>query len=224
MSKLTNMVGSWDRFMADILQDKQVVESLNTLNYLYTYGDKKIYPEQKDVFRAFLECPYDILSVVIILQDPYHDGSATGIAPANAEGTKMSPSLRVVKDAVSRTIYNGQDFNFDQTLVSWANQGVLLINTALTVESGNPLSHQKLWDRFTRLFLTKLSETNSGIVYCLWGKHARLFETYINPTTNTILHTTHPAYSLYSGKPWECNHFVEINKYLKASNNFTITW
>jgi uracil-DNA glycosylase len=161
---------------------------------------------------------------------PYHDGSATGIAFANpltydtVKGKSLSPSLRIIKDAVSRTIYNGQDFDFDPTLINWAKQGVLLLNTALTVDGGSPTSHKHLWVDFTQRVLQKLSEVNSGIIYCLWGKYADSYSMYINSNSNTILRCNHPAYSVYQGIPWECDHFVMINTYLKNFNNITIEW
>ena len=222
---LSTLVGDWDRILLSVFEDREVVYNLNEINNLYKTSLVKIYPEQIDVFKAFKECPYNKLSVVILLQDPYHDGSATGVATANVkEQNPLSPSLRIIKDAVSQEIYKGLDFDFDPTLIKWERQGVVMLNTALTVESGNPLSHQKYWKRFTELTLRKLSEINSGIVYCLWGKHADAYAIYINSNNNTILRCTHPVYASYRGIPWTCSHFKDINKYLKDFNNLTINW
>jgi uracil-DNA glycosylase len=223
--EILNVVGTWDRFLRDILYDPVVLHNLNTINSYYSDKDKIVYPPQEDVFKAFKECPYDKLSVVILLQDPYHDGSATGIAMANnATVYKMSPSLRIVEDTIARTVYNSREFGFDPTLVKWANQGVLLLNTALTVEKGKPLSHQKLWTYFTERFINKLSSIDSGIVYCLWGKHAQSFSMYINHNSNTVLMCDHPVASAYRGINWDCDHFNTINSLLKASNNLIINW
>lgn len=218
------MVGDWDRILEEILYDEKVLSNLNLIDRYYKTGERIVYPSKEDVFRAFRECPYSKLSVVIVLQDPYHDGSATGIAMGNKRGTKMSPSLRIVKNTLARTVYKGQEFDFDPTLESWAHQGVLLYNTALTVEKGRPLSHQRLWSFFTERVLTKLSQVNSGVVYCLWGNHAKSFDQYINASSNTVLYYTHPVSSAYRGEPWNCNHFEIINKYLKNFNNVTIKW
>jgi uracil-DNA glycosylase len=206
------------------MYDPVVLRSLNTINGYYNDPDKIVYPDQEDVFKAFKECPYGKLSVVILLQDPYHDGSATGIAMANKVGTRMSPSLRIVEDTVARTVYNYREFGFDPTLIKWERQGVILLNTALTVEKGKPLSHQDLWSYFTERLLTKLSTINSGIVYCLWGKHAQSYSMYINHNSNTVLMSNHPVYSAYRGIPWDCDDFNTINKYLKDFNNLTINW
>jgi uracil-DNA glycosylase len=223
--ELYKLVGTWDRILQDIFDNKEVISNLNTINNLYRRGPTKIYPEQADVFAAFKECPYNKLSVVILLQDPYHDGSATGIATANTIDTKkLSPSLQVMKDTICREIYKGEDFNFDPTLLSWERQGVLMLNTALTVETNHPQSHQIYWTKFTELALRRLSELNSGIIYCLWGKHADTYDIYINSLSNTILRCVHPVYASYRGVPWECRHFIEINKYLKDFNNTTIIW
>jgi len=228
MTTLKEMVGDWDLFMREIFNDPLIINNLNTINTYYKYSNNGtgsiIYPEQINVFKAFQECPYEKLSVVILLQDPYHNGSATGIAMANEVGTKLSPSLRIVKDIISKTIYNREEFNFDPTLVSWANQGVLLLNTALTVYKGKPGSHKDLWNAFTKAVLKKLSEINSGIIYCLWGNFAQEYIPLINSLSNTILLAKHPVASVYSGIPWECDHFVKINKQLKDFNNLNIIW
>ena len=225
MIDLHNLVGDWDRVLMSIFEDTTVRENLSKINALYKSGPTKIYPEQEDVFKAFKECPYRKLSVVILLQDPYHDGSATGLATANRAETKnLSPSLQIIKDTVCKTVYKGYDFGFDPTLIRWAKQGVLLLNTALTVEAEHPLSHQPLWRRFTGQVLIKLSQFNTGIVYCLWGKYADTFSFYINPLTNTILKCNHPVYAAYRSAAWECDHFNQVNKYLKDYNNITINW
>ena len=110
--QLRDIVGDWDRILHDVFEDRIVVSNLNRIDKLYQDKVVKIYPEQKDVFRAFYECPYDKFKVVVILQDPYHDGSATGLAPANrADKKPLSPSLRIVRDTVCRTVYKGRDFN-----------------------------------------------------------------------------------------------------------------
>jgi uracil-DNA glycosylase len=225
--EILSAVGSWDRFLNNILYDPVVLHNLNTINSYYKNNDKIIYPLQENVFKAFKECPYDKLSVVILLQDPYHDGSATGIAMGNETQSRISPSLRIVWNTILRTVYKGGstlDHEFDSTLISWANQGILLLNTALTVEQSKPLSHQKLWSYFTERVLIKLSSTNSGLIYCLWGKHAQSFSMYINGVSNTILTCEHPVASAYKGVPWDCDNFNTINALLKSSNNLTINW
>lgn len=217
-------VNTWDNFFDGILDNEVITKNLQIIRGYYFSSSFKIYPSPQNIFKAFRECPYNDLSVVIVLQDPYHDGSATGIAMANEFVTNLSPSLRIVKDTISRTVYKGADFYFDPTLIKWCKQGVLLLNTALTVEEGKPGSHSLLWKPFTEMIFRKLSDINSGIIYCLWGKHAESYEHLINKSSNTILKATHPAYASYRGIKWDCDHFNEINKILKENNNLYINW
>jgi len=224
MKDLHGFLGSWNKVLKDVIENSYVVNNLNIINVRYKYN-RPMHPSQVDVFNAFKYCPYDKLSVVILGQDPYHDSNATGLAFANpADTNKLSPSLQVIKDTVIRTVYKGSDYNFDPTLISWARQGVLLLNVALTSEGDKPLTNIKYWQDFTEGVLRKLSEINSGIIYCLWGKYADSFSIFINSNSNTILRYNHPAYSIYQGIPWECNHFIKINEYLKNFNNKTIIW
>jgi uracil-DNA glycosylase len=223
------LVGDWEPFFQTIFSDNEIIVNLNTVNEYYKFTKDnmgpKIYPEQKNVFRAFKECPYRNLSVVILLQDPYYNGSATGIALANESRTPiLSASLQIVKDTVSKTIYHGHNFDFDPSLKKWANQGILLLNTALTVEEGKPGSHIKLWSVFTKKLLQKLSYTNSGITYCLWGGHAKNFIGDIYPVSNTILTSSHPINSAYKNVEWDCDHFVKIREHLLKFNNIHIIW
>jgi len=225
MSKWSSILGSWERFLTPILENELVSKDLDVIRSYYLGSSITVYPRAKDIFKVFRECPYNKLSVVIILQDPYHDGSATGIAMGNDSSVyKMSPTLRIVEDTIARTVYTYREFNFDPSLISWCHQGVLMLNTALTVEKGKPLSHKHLWNNFTKQFLIKLSNFNSGIVYCLWGKSAIEYEKYINPKLNYILKDNHPMYSLYQNKLWECNHFNKVNEILKKNNNLYIKW
>ncbi len=224
MTEPHKFLGSWSRALKDVIENPIVINNLNIVNMHYKYS-KFIYPKQENVFKAFELCPYDNLSVVILGQDPYNDDRATGLAFANPPGIpKLSPSLQVIKDTIIRTVYKGHEVVFDNTLISWSEQGVLLLNIALTSEGGIPLNHIRYWHKFTEGVLKKLSESNSGIIYCLWGKYADSFSHCINPISNTILRHNHPAYSIYQGIPWECNHFVQINEYLRNFNNRVIIW
>jgi uracil-DNA glycosylase len=218
-----DILGDWVLPLQEVFKDTKVIENLTTVNNFYKSG--KVYPDQSNVFKAFKECPYAKLSVIILGQDPYHtENQATGLAFANPKDARMSPSLKIIQDTLARTVYKDEEFIFDQTLVSWANQGVLLLNTALTVEADKPLSHEHLWTQFTGKLLLRLNQFNSGLIYCLWGKHAQGFDVLINSLSNTILESTHPCSAHYRGEPWDCNHFVKINEQLKAYNNITIKW
>lgn len=225
MSKWRSILGSWEQFLTPILEDENVAKNLEIIRGYYLSSPFTIYPEPKNIFRAFRECPYDKLSVVILLQDPYHNGSATGIAMGNnTDVFKMSPTLKTVEDTIARLVYDSREFNFDPSLISWCKQGVLLLNTALTVEAGKPLSHVDIWALFTELVLKKLNTFNSGIIYCLWGKKAFEYSKYINLNSNYMLTYTHPAYASYNNSTWDCDHFNKINEILKKNNNLYIKW
>ena len=160
---------------------------------------------------------------MILGQDPYHDGSATGLAFANrADRRKVSPSLKNIITAVEIDYGNKHEVNVkglldvDVSLESWAKQGVLLLNTALTVEQGKAGSHTELWKDFTRMFIEMLSRNKSNLVFVLWGKKAQAYEPYIRGN-QTILKAAHPASESYTGGNsgfYTCGHFNIINETL----------
>ena len=162
---------------------------------------------------------------------PYTDGSAVGLAFANdvsIGNRKMSPSLRIIFKEIEDTIYGGCMLNQDPTLESWVNQGVLLLNTALTVKKGQPGSHKDLWELLTYKILSVLNQNRTGIIYLLWGKHAQYYAPCINPNNNYILEAPHPAAEIYSpGIGFlGCKHFVKVNELIQQSNGdgYAITW
>jgi len=174
-----------------------------------------VYPENNKIFRCFTECPLKDIKLVIIGQDPYHDGSATGLAFSNSTNTfKASKSLQVILNAIEESIYNGLQLNQDPDLTRWANQGILLLNSILTVENGKPLSHGDIgWEKFTKFVVTKLS-SQTTIPYLIMGnKQATEYSNCISK--GKIFKTEHPAASLYQGRKWNYNNvFNEINNYL----------
>ena len=208
---LEEYVGKWwNLFDLKILGD--------TLNKLgKEYQIKNIYPAQCNVFRAFKECKYDDCKVVMLGADPYpQKGVATGILFGNNLHNKnISPSLKVIMGASGST---------DQTLLSWCNQGVLMLNAALSVQEGKPSSHLLLWRPFMQSFLKNMSEWNTGIVYVLFGSNAIELKKYINPRLNDILEERHPAYYARLNQEMPSTVFDETNKLLKQKYNQTIKW
>lgn len=178
--------GGWCRYI-DFAQIDRLVSTLRGC-----YGRTTCYPDWKNIFRAFNMTPEDKVCCVMIGMDPYNDGSATGIAFANRKGQQnLSPSLNVLKEAVLNLENPGNMRIFDVTLESWASQGILLLNSALTVEKGKAGSHSGLWFSFMKDFLTKFSMANPGIIYVLWGQNAKSFEKYIH--NGIIIKEKHPA-------------------------------
>jgi len=201
------------------------------LQYLQNEYDKKIiYPDKKDVFKAFKLCNPKKIKVVILGQDPYFDGNATGLAFANKDYIlKTSPSLTKIIESVEREVYKEFNLDFDPTLEDWADQGVLLLNTALTVTRNKPTSHFKVWDRFTKQILKIISENNPGLIVMLWGNNAQKYETtdvYDLSKQCYVLKAIHPAASAHNKTDWKCDNFVKANDIIRENNGeeFCIKW
>ena len=192
------------------------------------YKRKPICPAQNSVFKAFEVCPYDKLKVVMLSQDPYpQKGVATGILFGNKEGTRdedLSPSLQIVKEAAINFEIPHNCIIFDPTLESWAKQGILMINSALTVEMNKIGSHVMLWRPFIASLLKKLSENKTGIIYILFGKQAQTFKPYINKQFNIVLEENHPAYFARTGEAMPHTVFEQISKLTKEMYGMPITW
>ena len=219
---LEEYLGRWIRVI-----DKRELESV--LSKLGPeYKRKPICPAQSDVFKAFKVCPYDKLKVVMLGQDPYpQKGVATGILFGNKEGTRdkdLSPSLQIIKEAAINFEIPHNCIIFDPTLESWAKQGILMINSALTVEMNKIGSHVMLWRPFIASLLKKLSENDTGIIYVLFGKQAQTFKPYINKQFNTVLEENHPAYFARTGEAMPHTVFEQISKLTKGMYGMPITW
>lgn len=192
------------------------------------YIRKPICPAQPDVFKAFRLCSLKNLKIVMLFQDPYpQKGVATGLALANNSKTldsELSPSLKVIKEAVINFEIPHYCITFDQTLESWAKQGILMINSALTVEMNRIGSHVMLWRPFIAKLLKNLSEYNTAIVYVLFGRQAQTFKPYINNRFNHIIKIEHPAYFARSGTKMPHQLFVDISNKVKEIYGVPIKW
>ena len=203
----------WDKVFKSFIFSSDFDDILNQL-YTLTKEDKRFTPPLKQVFRAFEECPYDKLQVVIIGQDPYPQlGVADGIAFSCGNTCKLQPSLRFILDEVNRTLYKGHPGSLDVDLKRWANQGVLMLNTALTVEVNKIGSHYDIWRKFTAYLLDWLNTHDTGLVYLYMGKKAEEWSELTNDTTSTKYFVKHPASAAYSGGRWDSeNVFMKIQK------------
>jgi len=187
------------------------------------YTTRRVYPRPEDVFRAFDLCPFDQVKVVIVGQDPYHGpGQANGLCFAVSDDVRIPPSLRNIFKEIAQDLgvipYNSGD------LSRWARQGVLLLNSVLTVRSGAPASHKgKGWERFTDAVISALNTEREGVVYMLWGKYAQEKGTAIDRTNNLILTSAHP--SPFSATGFFGNHhFRRCNTYLEKKEKQPIDW
>lgn len=220
--KLEDYFGRWMR----VIDKKELLTILSKLEV--EYKRKPICPMQGDVFKAFKLCPYDDLKIVMLGQDPYpQKGVATGLLFGNkkeVDEENLSPSLQIVKEAAINLEIPHKSIIFDQTLESWAKQGILMINTALTVEMNRIGSHVMLWRPFVANLLKKLSENETGIIYVLFGRQAQTFKPYINKQFNIILEENHPAYFARTETKMPSTVFNQISKLTKDKYGIPITW
>lgn len=187
------------------------------------YATKTIFPPQEKIFNALNLVPPQKVKVVIIGQDPYHvPGQADGLAFSCHNGTQQ-PSLKNIFKEISN------EFNIPVStktdLTPWGEQGVLLLNTSLTVVEHLPASHSnELWHTFTTEIVKILNELNQPIVFMLWGNHAKSFLPILNNPNHLILQAAHPSpFSAYNGF-FGCNHFSKCNEFLTSHNLAPIDW
>jgi len=188
-------------------------------------SEKHFTPKIKYLFRAFEECPYDSLNTIIIGQDPYPKaGVADGISFSCSFNTKPQPSLRFILNAVDETIYNDNPPPHNLDLKRWSNQGILMLNTALTVSIGKAGSHVELWKPFTRFLFDHLDQ-QKGLIYVFMGAKAKDWERSISTDDNYKIFVKHPASAVYAKQIWDCNDmFNKVNEVLSSNNGHKINW
>lgn len=185
---------------------------------------KTIYPKQSDIFNAFKAAPFDQVKVVIIGQDPYHGpNQAHGMCFSVQHGIAPPPSLKNIFQEIHDDL--GLPIPQHGCLQHWADQGVLLLNTVLTVERGNAHSHAgKGWERFTDKVISMLNEKRDGLVFLLWGSHAQKKGELIDPTRHYLLKAPHPSpLSAHRGF-LGCKHFSKANTILNKLGITPIDW
>lgn len=183
-----------------------------------------IYPSGNLIFNAFWKTPFNKVKVVILGQDPYHNpGQAHGLSFSVPEGTPLPPSLQNIYKEIADDIGGTPPASGD--LTHWANQGVLLLNAALTVRQNEPASHAKIgWTAFTDAVITTLSEQREGLIFLLWGKFAQDKQQLIDETRHVVLKAAHPSpLSAYKGF-LGCKHFSKVNEILVARGQSPIQW
>lgn len=188
------------------------------------YATSQVFPAGRNIFRAFDKCPFDKVKVVIIGQDPYHgDGQANGLCFSVNEGVPFPPSLKNIFKEVHDDV--GTPIPTSGELDRWAEQGVLLLNSVLTVKAHNAASHAgRGWEIFTDAVVRAIAERKEGVVYMLWGSYAQRKGAIANPERNLILHSVHPSpLSSYRGF-FGCKHFSKANEYLKSLGKEEIVW
>ena len=213
---------NWKIFLENE-DEKEYMLSLKGSLFEGFKNQRKIYPEAKNIFKAFELTSPNRTKVVILGQDPYHGiNQANGLSFSVSENIKIPPSLKNIFKEINTDL--GIVNNSNGELSSWANQGILLLNSILTVEDSRPGIHSNLgWEAFTDKVIHKLGE-KKDIVFMLWGKYASNKAKFINPDKNLILSSSHPSpLSAYRGF-FGSKHFSKCNEYLSSKNKEKINW
>lgn len=193
--------------------------------HLARASGKTIYPPQEEVFNAFKYTAFEDVKVVILGQDPYHGANqAHGLAFSVKPEVAIPPSLLNIYKELTQDI-SGFQMPSNGYLVKWAEQGVLLLNTVLTVERGMAHSHANLgWERFTDKVIAVLNEHREKLVFLLWGSHAQKKGQIIDRTRHLVLTAPHPSpLSAHRGF-FGCRHFSKTNSYLESNGMKPIDW
>lgn len=189
------------------------------------YGRYTCYPPGKSIFAAFEYCPFDKVEVVILGQDPYHGkGQAHGLCFSVNEEVPMPPSLLNIFREIETDL--GKPFPTNGNLKRWAKQGVLLLNSTLTVRANQAGSHQnKGWEAFTDSVIKKISDKKENVVFFLWGSYARKKGSKIDRQKHLVLESGHPSPLSANRGLWFGNkHFGKANEYLREKGKKEIDW
>ena len=189
------------------------------------YKTQQVYPPGKLMCNAFDKCPFDQTKVVILGQDPYHGrGQANGLCFSVNDGVTKPPSLINIFKEIQEDL--GQPFPVSGNLERWAEQGVLLLNSTLTVREASPGSHQgRGWELFTDAVIKCINDKKEGVVFMLWGRYAQDKGKIIDPKRHFVLKAKHPSpMSANSGGWFGTKHFSQANNYLRGRGLEEISW
>lgn len=213
---------SWKRVLGSEFE-KEYFKTLR--DFIHSeYRNKTIYPPAKQIFNAFDSCPFESVKVVILGQDPYHEPSqAHGLSFSVLPPCPPPPSLVNIYKEIRSDIGTLVSSNGD--LTAWSEQGVLLLNTTLTVEAHKAGSHQnKGWETFTDSAIKALAENREHLVFMLWGSYAQRKGAFIDRSRHLVLQAPHPSpLSAYRGF-FGCKHFSSANAYLISQGLSPIVW
>lgn len=204
----------WDKLLDNIWKSEGFERFMKIIKE--QYQKNTCFPEYKNIFNALKLTPYNKVKVVILGQDPYHGtGEAHGLSFSVQDGIKKPPSLKNIFKELK------DDLNIDEpesgNLTHWAEEGVLLLNSVLTVQKDKPASHKDLgWHLFTDHIIKLLNEKETPIVFILWGSFARSKKVYINTSKHLVIESTHPS-------PFSANNGFFGSKPFSRTNNFLIS-
>ncbi|MBR6073591.1 MAG: uracil-DNA glycosylase [Bacilli bacterium] len=217
------MIGNdWDNILSKVFESPGYHEFIDKINK--EYDNKIIYPPKEDIYKAFKNTSFKDVKVVIMGQDPYHgEGEAMGLSFSVPNGIKLPPSLKNIYKELEDDL--GIKPSTSGDLTKWTKEGVLLLNSTLTVVKDTPNSHSKMgWDKFTDYIIKLLNKREEPIVFILWGNYARSKKVYITNPKHLVIESAHPSpFSARSGffgsKP-----FSKTNDFLIKNNIKPIDW
>lgn len=211
----------WQELLKDELNSQNFVNIVKFLNSQTAV----IYPPKDLIFNAFNLCKIENLKVIIVAQDPYHNPQeAMGLAFSVPQGVRIPPSLKNIFKELIDDINSNILVNRSSDLSDWARQGVLLLNSALTVEKNRPVSHAKIgWQGFINGVIKIINLRFNHCVFMLWGNHAKALSPLIDPNSHLILQAAHPS-PLARGAFFGSRHFSKCNEYLLAHSKTPIKW
>ena len=215
---------TWESIINDE-RDKEYFQSVLAFVEQQRDSGKTVYPPQDQVFSAFDMTPFESVRVVILGQDPYHGANqAHGLAFSVLPGVKIPPSLRNMYKELAQDI-EGFEIPNHGYLDSWASQGVLMLNTVLTVEEAKAHSHAKCgWETFTGAIITELNQRSEPIIFLLWGAHAQKKGQAIDSERHHVLTAPHPSPLSARRGFFGCKHFSMTNKILSSIDQNPIDW
>ncbi len=216
------IVNGWKRII-DEEKEKEYFQELKKF-LLDEYSKYKVYPRKGEIFKALELTDFKDVKVVILGQDPYHQPfQAHGLCFSVNKGVRVPPSLvNIYKEIVSDV---GGKIPSHGNLTKWAKEGVLLLNTIMSVRDSSPMSHSnKGWEVFTDRLIKELNDDNNSKVFMLWGAPSRKKKALITNPNHLVLEASHPSpLSVYNGF-FGCKHFSKANEFLKSKNREVIDW
>ncbi len=212
----------WDELLKDEFEKEYYLKLRAFL--MEEYGDKSIYPSMDDIFNALKFSSFKDTKVVILGQDPYHgEGQSHGLSFSVKKGIKIPPSLRNIYKELNSDL--GVYIPNNGYLKKWADQGVLLLNTSLTVRDGDANSHSKIgWEVFTDKIIALLNEREKPVVFILWGNNAKSKEKLITNKNHFIIKSVHPSPLSASRGFFGSRPFSRTNEFLKSVGEKPIDW
>lgn len=212
----------WDKVLEGEFEQEYYQKLRKQL--VHEYRTKRVYPSVENIFSALKWTSYKGCKVVLLGQDPYHgEGQAHGLSFSVPKGQKIPPSLQNIYKELKASM----DFQIPKhgCLEAWAKQGVLLLNTSLTVVAGLASSHSNIgWETFTDHVIQKLNEREEPVIFILWGNHAKAKKKWINTKKHYILEGVHPSPLSARRGFFGCGHFIQVNEILSQLGEKRIDW